>query len=455
MRRFLPQSLVGQMLLLMAAALLVAQLVNLFFILGEQQKLNLAQNEGPAVTRFVEAAGRVAAVPPGLRTIAAAERPGPGASYRLSEASLIDAHGLQRNLLVERHLAAALAEAEVPVLEVRASTQAAPPPPHGPHGPHGPHRMHEASRVVFLSARLSDGRWLDGRFPIPGLDPWLLHRLLAATVALYILVLGAVLWIAVRLARPLRDLTAAAERFQGRTGGEPVEPRGPADVRRAILAFNAMNKRTLALFDEKDRMLGAIGHDMRTPLASLRIRAENMGPEEERAKLIATVEEMAATLEDILVLARTGRAREKVRPVDLAALADALVEEYRSVGAAAEFEPSERAALDVQPDLLRRALRNLIDNAIIYAGGARVRVAETTDGVELIVEDDGPGMSEEEMKEALEPFTRLESSRSRETGGAGLGLPIARAAAQAHGGDLRLSRAAQGGVSARIFLPKS
>ena len=306
-----------------------------------------------------------------------------------------------------------------------------------------------------MAAQLEDGSWLNGRFDVPRPDRWLIHRLLMATLILYALVLGAVLWIAMRLARPLRALTAAAERFQGRTGGEPVEPRGPVDVRRAIEAFNAMNRRTLTLLDEKDRMLGAIGHDMRTPLASLRIRAENMEPEEERAKLIATVEEMAATLEDILVLARTGRAREKVRPVDLAALADALVEEYRSVGAAVEFEPSRRAVLDVQPDLLRRALRNLIDNGLAYGERARVRVAEDKEGVTLIVEDDGPGMTDEEMAEALEPFTRLESSRSRETGGAGLGLPIARAAAQAHGGDLVLSRSPQGGLSARIFLAKS
>jgi signal transduction histidine kinase len=263
------------------------------------------------------------------------------------------------------------------------------------------------------------------------------------------------LWIALRLARPLRALTAAAERFQGRTGGEPVEPRGPADVRRAIEAFNAMNQRTLALFDEKDRMLGAIGHDLRTPLASLRIRAENMEPEEDRAKLIATVEEMAATLEDILVLARTGRAREKVRPIDLAALADALVEEYRSLGAAVEFEQSPRTVLEVQPELLRRALRNLIDNGLAYGSRARVQVLEDDKDVKLVVEDDGPGMSDSEMMEALEPFIRLEGSRSRATGGAGLGLAIARAAAQAHGGDLSLARTPTGGLSARILLPKS
>jgi signal transduction histidine kinase len=441
------------MLLVMAAALLVAQLVNFSFMVGEQQKLALARNEGPAITRFAQNVGRIALVPPDVRPILAGDRPGPGASYRISEQSLIDLHSMARSPAIEKRLAEALSEAEVRVRSVRASVVAPNRPPHG--GPEERHeRMHGAPRLIFLSAQLPDGSWVDGRFVIPPVDYWLVHRLLVATSILYILVLGAVLWIGVRLARPLRDLASAADSFQGRSEAEPVEPRGPADVRRAIEAFNAMNRRTIALLDEKDRMLGAIGHELRTPLASLRIRAENMGPEEERAKLAATVEEMAATLEDILVLARTGRAREPVRPVDLAALADALVEEYRALGRPVRFEPSPRAPLDVQPNLLRRALRNLIDNAVSHGGSASVRVALKQDGVALVVEDEGPGMTDEQIGEAVEPFARLEESRNRESGGSGLGLPIARAAAQAHGGELILSRRPEGGLRATIVLPR-
>jgi signal transduction histidine kinase len=225
-------------------------------------------------------------------------------------------------------------------------------------------------------------------------------------------------------------------------------------VRRAVEAFNAMNRRTLALLDEKDRMLGAIGHDLRTPLASLRIRAENMGPDEERERLVSTVEEMAATLEDMLTLARTGRAREPVRPVDLAALADALVEEYRELGAAAAFIASERAVLAVQPNLFRRALRNLIDNALAYGGGATVAVEEREEEIELRVEDEGPGIPAERLDEVLEPFRRLEQSRNRASGGAGLGLAIADAVARSHGGRLALANRPEGGLRASLTLPK-
>jgi signal transduction histidine kinase len=449
-RRLLPSSLLGQMLLLIGAALLVAQAVNLAFILNEQQKLSLARNEGPAIGRFTQAAAVVAStLPEGRASLLGAHRLGPGADYRLVRQSSIDRDGIPRNAEVEERLAAALGEAGVAVRAVRGATLVGP----RPSGHHPPsHVRHH--RTVLLAAQLDDGTWLDARLHAPGPDPWLIHRLLLATSALFLLVFGAAWWIARRLARPLRDLTRAAEGFEGRRPAEPVVPRGPSDLRRAVEAFNAMNRRTLDLLDEKDRMLGAIGHDLRTPLASLRIRAENMGPDEERERLVATVEEMAATLEDILTLARTGRAREPVRPVDLAALADAVVEEYRELGRPAAFAASPRAVLAVQPNLLRRALRNLIDNAVAYGGGAAVAVEERPGEIEIRVEDDGPGIPAERLEEVLEPFRRLDSSRNRDSGGAGLGLAIARAVAQAHSGRLELANRAEGGLRASLILPK-
>jgi signal transduction histidine kinase len=455
-RRLLPSSLLGQMLLLIGAALLLAQAVNFAFILNEQQKLSLARNEGPAIGRFTQAAAIVAATAPAARQILLEGHPaGPAAAYRLASQSIVDRQGIERDREIERRLAASLGEAGVPVRAVRAASRLELGPLPGPRHLHPPgHSHHSYRKVLLLAAQLDDGRWLDGRLDAPPPDRWLIHRLLLATLALFLLVFGAAWWIARRLARPLRDLTRAAEGFEGRRPAEPVTPRGPSDLRRAVEAFNAMNRRTLALLDEKDRMLGAIGHDLRTPLASLRIRAENMEPEEERERLVATVEEMAATLEDILTLARTGRAREPVRPVDLAALADALVEEYRELGAAAAFVPSARAVLAVQPNLLRRALRNLIDNAVAYGGGASVAVEERAGEVELRVEDEGPGIPADRLAEVIEPFRRLDTSRNRASGGAGLGLAIAQAVAQSHGGRLTLTNRPEGGLCALLTLPK-
>jgi signal transduction histidine kinase len=214
-----------------------------------------------------------------------------------------------------------------------------------------------------------------------------------------------------------------------------------------------MNRRVVALLDEKDRMLGAIGHDLRTPLASLRIRAESVEPANERERMIATIDEMNAMLEDILVLARSGRAREAARPMDVTALADALVEEYRELGHDAALEPSERQVLAIQPNLMRRAIRNLIDNAVKYGGSARVAVRSEGDAILIEVRDRGPGLAPDQLGQVLEPFYRVEESRSRETGGTGLGLAIARAIAESHGGELRLANAPDGGLSATIRLP--
>jgi signal transduction histidine kinase len=439
------------MLLLIGAALLVAQAVNFAFLLNEQQKLSLARSEGPAIGRFTQAAAVIAGTPPeGRRRLLAAHRIGPAASYRLARQSAIDGQRLERDPEIEQRLAESLREARVPVRAVRGASAMGVGRIHGPPG----HGHHEARGVLLLAAQLDDGSWLDARLDAPSADRWLIHRLLLATAMLFLLVFGAAWWIARRLARPLRDLTRAAEGFRGHAPAEPVTPSGPADLRRAVEAFNAMNRRTLVLLDEKDRMLGAIGHDLRTPLASLRIRAENMEPREERERLAATIDEMAATLEDILTLARTGRAREPVRPVDLAALADAVVEEFRELGRPAAFAQSPRAVLAVQPNLLRRALRNLVDNALSYAGGAVVSVEARAGEIEIRVEDEGPGIPPGRLEEVLDPFRRLESSRNRESGGAGLGLAIASAVAQAHGGTVALTNRAEGGLRASLLLPR-
>jgi signal transduction histidine kinase len=318
-------------------------------------------------------------------------------------------------------------------------------------------RAHAQERIqhlqtLYLSAQLGDGSWINARLITPRPDPWIAVRAAGSTLLIYLLLLGAMIWIAIRLARPLRDLTAAAERFEGRGEAPQVEPRGPADVRRAIHAFNAMSARVSAMFDEKDRMLGAIGHDLRTPLASLRIRAESIEPEAERGRMIATIEEMTAMLDDTLALARSGRAAENLRPVDISALADTVVEEFRALGHDVTFEEGSRQKAAVQPNLLRRAVRNLVDNAVKYAGSAEVAVRATPRGVAIEIADRGPGIPDSALGGVQEPFVRLETSRNRETGGSGLGLALARAAAQAHGGRLELENRPGGGLLARIQL---
>ncbi|WP_167737326.1 ATP-binding protein [Sphingomonas parva] len=451
MKRLFPRSLIGQMALLIGGALLIAQLVNFALILNERQKLSLAQNQGPAITRFAAVASDFGQAPAEFRTAVLEDSSRRGARFSLDRQSAVP-ESAGREGAIETRVAQALAANGVRAAEVRAAFGGELRPDPAPRAAR-PHRS-PGGPVLVISARIGAGAWLNGRLVTPRPDPWLTVRLAAATLLLYLIVLGATLFIATRLARPLRDLAGAAERFGGR--GEPISvtPRGPGDLRRAIDAFNAMNRRVVTLLDEKDRMLGAIGHDLRTPLASLRIRAEGVEPEAERTRIVATIEEMNAMLEDILVLARSGRDREEQRAVDVTALVDALVEEYRELGRDVSLdEDAVRQVLDVRPNLLRRAVRNLIDNAVKYGGSARVSVLRSDAALEIAIRDAGPGIAEDRLAAVLEPFARLEESRSRDTGGSGLGLAIARAAAEAHGGTLRLANAPEGGLVATLALP--
>ncbi len=438
-----PRSLAGQMAVLIGVALLVAQLVNFGLILNERQRLSLAQTDGPAIARFANIAADVQEAQPDFRPAVIQDSSHRGARISLNADSGVTEAARRPDL--EAQLARALASAGAAAGQVRAADEAAPPAHRNAPAP--------SNDVVRLAAQTADGRWLVGRMSVPRRDPWLLGRLIAATAALYLIVLGAAALLAMRLARPLRDLTGAAERFGGRGAPEVVEPRGPGDLRQAISAFNAMNERLATLLDEKDRMLGAIGHDLRTPLASLRLRVEAMEPETEREAAVAKIEEMAATLEDILALARTGRSRGQPKPLDVAALAEAVVEDFADRGQPVSFVASPRLVAEADPGLLRRALTNLIDNALAYAGEARVSVAGSGNGVEIRVEDDGPGIPAGSLEAVLHPFQRLEASRNRETGGSGLGLAIVRGIAESHGGSLRLENRRPKGLLAVIALP--
>jgi signal transduction histidine kinase len=457
LRRLLPKSLIGQIALVMAAALLVAQAINFGLVLGERQRATRTQIEGPPISRFVGLAQRIAAAPPAGRAALLDGRGRRGRSFTIGAESNI-APGENDERIAAR-LRDQAAEAGLGLGDVRGAISdevAIPERVRARMGPEQSERAGERLRrfqTLKLSAQLPDGTWLNGRIVTPRPNPWLGLRLAGSTLLIYFLLLGAIVLIALRLGRPLRDLTAAAKSFEGRGEAPQVTPRGPADVRRAILAFNAMSARVGAMLDEKDRMLGAIGHDMRTPLASLRIRAENMEPAAEREKMIATIEEMAAMLEETLALARAGRATEPVRLVDLDALVDAVVEELRALGQQVEMAAGERHVLAVQPNLLRRALRNLIENGVRHGGGATVRVCPRDGAIAIEVLDDGPGIPEAELDNVQEPFVRLEASRNRETGGSGLGLTLARSAALAHGGSLELENRPEGGLAARILLP--
>ena len=167
-----------------------------------------------------------------------------------------------------------------------------------------------------------------------------------------------------------------------------------------------------------------------------------------------TIEEMSRTLDDILSLARLGRPSEAITEVDLAALVDAVVEDFRDLGADVSFEEADRLRMRLRPTLFRRAVRNLIENAIKYAGAVEVSLQQTPGRVLVCVADRGPGIPADRMEAVFDPFTRLEGSRNRDTGGIGLGLALARAIVRDAGGDITLANRDGGGLTATITLPR-
>ena len=278
------------------------------------------------------------------------------------------------------------------------------------------------------------------------------HLFMPVSMLTFVALLAAVAWLAARVTRPLKRLTESADKFSATAPLQPLNPEGPPDMRRAIEAFNGLSRRISDLLDEKDQMLGALGHDLRTPLASIRIRAASMRPVAERSALFSTVDGMERMIEDILTLARTGRSAEPVARVDVRALLLGVVGEFNAQGAPVALEPGEPIVWPLRPDLVTRALRNLVDNAVRYGGGARLGVVAEGPVLILRVEDEGPGLPADQLEPVLRPFARLDQSRNRATGGAGLGLAIAMSIARLHGGTVELENRAGGGLSARLRL---
>jgi signal transduction histidine kinase len=445
--RLLPRSLAGQMAVLIGAALLLAQLASFAFLLLERQQFTRLQIDTPAITRFTSTAADAVQATPDFQSLVLTDASRRGAQYAFASAPVV-AGALSRRSDTEDRLREALGTAGVTARNERAAIDPNPPQRRGPDA------RRRRGQSMLLSAQLPDGRWLNGRLAVPAPPPLITPELAVGTLLLYLFVLTAAVLIANRIVRPLRRLTTAAEAFRGSNEPVVVEPSGPSDLRDAITAFNAMNARIVEQLEETDRTLGAIGHDLRTPLTSLRIRAETVEPAEESERMIATIEEMTATLEDILVLARSGRSREPMEHTDVTALAAAVADDYRQVGDEIAFTADGPHELTVQPNLLRRAIRNLVDNAFKYGGGAEIEVLGDPGAVRIAVLDRGPGLPQDGIARITGAFYRAEPSRNRETGGAGLGLAIADAIVKSHGGTLSFTNREDGGLAATIALPQ-
>jgi signal transduction histidine kinase len=303
-----------------------------------------------------------------------------------------------------------------------------------------------------VAIKRPDGRWNVVRpQPAFGLSPWQQRILL--WFVLSALAMAPISFIfARRLSAPIRLFADAAERL----GRDPRAPtlalKGSAEIGTAVRAFNDMQERLRRYVEDRTAMVGAIAHDLRTPLTRLRFRIEAL-PDDQKAKIAADIDQMEAMISAALVFVRDASQPGERTPLELSSLLESLCDEMSETGAATEIETGEKVVLDGDPMALRRLFANLLDNAVKFGGRARARVFREDAHAVVEIDDDGPGIPSQDRERVFEPFYRREPSRNRQTGGAGLGLAIVRSIARGHGGDVALVNRRGGGLTARVQLP--
>lgn len=476
MRRFLPKSLLGQMLLSVAFALLVAQALSAILLFR-------AQEQRREVGRISALAFQLIAEPRfDYRSVAEPEndagndaensetrapnqrRPG-WRRLRLerSATSPLSAHDI-RQTEREASLRAMLEAQDIAIGELAITSR-----PVSEDAfimnqlqerPRSENRWNQNGQILVAGLK-RDGsdEWLVARLPLAGPEPAALGSLILQTLVLYLVLVGGLALLLRRITRPLAALKDRVTLFgETRETAGQLEPTGPEDMRRLITAHNAMEGRIAALINEKDVMLGAIGHDLKTPLAALRVRIETVDDDGERQKMAESIEDITTSLDDILSLARVGRPSDPLERTGLAALVSGVVEEYEDMNEPVTLGDTQRLALPLRATWMRRAIRNLVSNALRYGDKARISLVEEAGMAVITIEDDGPGIAEDQMEAMLEPFVRGDASRNRTTGGSGLGLTLARAIAEQHSGELILANrmgedGKVSGLTARLVLP--
>jgi len=305
-----------------------------------------------------------------------------------------------------------------------------------------------------IAIRAPDGSWLLAKPRRSEIDlgwiafgAWLTGAAIVGAFAAW--------WAAHRLARPLEALAGEAARAGAGLEARFDAMRGaPNEVRTIGDAVARMRGQLVRHVEDRTRLLAAISHDLRTPLTRLRLRAEGIGEESERLKALADLEEMEKMIAETLEFERADALEAKPERFDIAALVETVVDERADLGNTVAYDGPASFVTEGRAGAMKRALANLIDNAISYGGNAEVRLTVTDERIEITVADEGPGIPADRLEDVFRPFVRLEASRSRETGGAGLGLAVVRDIARAHGGDVTLRNRPIRGLEAILTLPR-
>lgn len=308
--------------------------------------------------------------------------------------------------------------------------------------------------VRSFDLRLRDGQWVRITAGLEAPAPALPSKLIVQLLASLVVVIAVVLFAVRQVSTPLKQLADAADSLGLDLDAPPLAEQGSTETRRAAQAFNRMQARIRRLVDERSRALAAVSHDLRTPLTRLRLRTELVDDDALREQMAKDLEAMAAMLDATLGYLRGLQESEQPCRIDMNALLQSLAEDALVVGREIRVEGQALSPYTGRLTALRRALQNLIDNAIKYGQGAQIRIEDDATVLRITVEDRGPGIPAEQLARVTEPYYRVDASRSRETGGIGLGLSIVKDIALLHGGELILANRPGGGLAASLVLPR-
>jgi two-component system osmolarity sensor histidine kinase EnvZ len=317
-----------------------------------------------------------------------------------------------------------------------------------------PERAAFGGAKLKVALRMRDHSWLMLQTQVRA-APWTM--VLGGVGSAFILALGvlvASILVVRNLSAPLRALASAANAV-GQGAPVRIAEEGAGDLKLVAHAFNAMQARIADLISARTQALAAVGHDLRTPLSRLRLRASFIGDKAAREAMESDVDEMTAMLDSLLAYLGGDEDPEPRRLVDLAAMVMTLADAATDAGHQASYAGPERLLVEVRPLSMKRALSNVLQNAILYGGRGDISLQRDDDQVVVAVEDDGPGIAEADMAQVLEPFSRLDSARARNTSGLGLGLTIVQRIVAREDGVLAFHNRPQGGLRVEIQLPSA
>lgn len=428
----LPRTLFGRLVLLLAGGLAIAQLIGAAMHMSERQKMLSTTVNGEFAQRIAAVYRAINHQPAAQRAQLAQQLSAPRQQLSIeAQAPGVPENHLADNQFVQRVRSALGADIALQ-----------------------PQIIPQTGAFSFdLYLQLSGGDWLriKGQAP-PEIFALPLHHFI--TLGIMLIAVFLLVWLIVRMTvRPLTDLASAAHALGEDLNRPPLAEDGPLEVRAAAQAFNAMQQRIRSGIEERERFLAAVSHDLKTPVTRLRLRSEMLDDPQLRERFVKDLDEMQSLLGGALDFLHGKAVDEPPQPLDLTALLESMVDDYADIGQTIALQTQDSLRISGRPQALRRAIGNLIDNAIKYGGLVSIEATQQADCLQIAIKDDGPGLPESELERVFEPFYRLETSRNRDTGGVGLGLAIVRQIARSHGGDVTLANVDGGGLRAELRLP--